>query len=141
MRKSVLVLLTLAITAPAAALADTLTITVTGVRDDKGTVRAAIYDNEASFPKLGEARAAAIVKAAAGEIRLVIENLPPGRYAVAAFHDENDNGKLDRDSLGIPTEGYGFSNDARGSFGPPKFAQAAFQLGGKAQAISLALDY
>ena len=127
--------------AAAAAGAETLTVTVTGVRSPNGTVRAAIYDSEANFLDAAKARAAASAEAAAGEVRIVVENLPAGRYAVAAFHDENDNGKLDRDSLNIPTEGYGFSNDARGRFGPPKFGQAAFQLGDSSHAITLALDY
>ena len=54
--------------------------------------------------------------------------LPPGTWAVLSFQDENDNGKLDRNVLGIPKERYAFSRDARGRFGPPSFEDAAFVL-------------
>jgi uncharacterized protein (DUF2141 family) len=60
----------------------------------------------------------------------VIFKLPasPGRYAVSAYHDANQNGKLDRNLVGLPTEGYGFSRDARIRFGPPSFDDAAFDI-------------
>jgi uncharacterized protein (DUF2141 family) len=51
-----------------------------------------------------------------------------GEYAVKVFHDENGNGELDKGILGIPEEAYGFSNDARGSMGPPEYEKAAFRL-------------
>ncbi|MEO8590991.1 MAG: DUF2141 domain-containing protein [Flavobacteriales bacterium] len=53
-------------------------------------------------------------------------DLTVGRYAIKAFHDVNDNGKLDTNWIGIPSEPYGFSNDAMGTFGPPSFEQAGF---------------
>ena len=59
----------------------------------------------------------------------VFEDVPFGVYAIKAFHDENLNSDLDKNLMGIPTEDYGFSNDARGAFGPPKFEAAKFQLG------------
>ena len=48
------------------------------------------------------------------------EDLAPGRYALSAFHNENDNGELDTNLLGVPSEGYGFGNDASAAFGPPR---------------------
>ena len=57
-----------------------------------------------------------------------VENLQPGTYAVAVYHDLNGNGELDRTTLGPPDEPYGFSNDARGTFGPPKFDKAAIEI-------------
>lgn len=67
--------------------------------------------------------------------------LPSGRYAVIVFHDENDNGLLDTDFLGIPTEGYGFSNNAMGVFGPPSFAAVAVTLAGANVSIVISLNY
>ena len=64
-----------------------------------------------------------------------------GRYAAIAFHDENGNGKLDKNFLGVPTEPYGFSNDAQGFLGPPTFDAAAVALGGGNEAIRIALVY
>lgn len=71
-----------------------------------------------------------IVSDAAGEtVTMTVPDLPPGRYAVAAYIDSNRNGKQDKNFLGVPKEDYGFSNDARGMFGPPDFAEAAFDIG------------
>ncbi|MCZ7687277.1 MAG: DUF2141 domain-containing protein [Sandaracinaceae bacterium] len=61
--------------------------------------------------------------------RCVFEGVEPGaQYAVAAFHDENGNDDLDRGVFGIPTEGTGASNDARGFMGPPRWEHARFVL-------------
>ena len=59
---------------------------------------------------------------------VLLAGIPQGTYAIACYHDENDNGKLDSNFLGIPKEGTGASNNARGSIGPPKFKDAKFQL-------------
>ena len=61
-------------------------------------------------------------------VRVVFNNLPNGTYAIKVFHDVNDNGVLDTNWLGIPTEPYGFSKDAMGTFGPPSFQQASFTV-------------
>jgi uncharacterized protein (DUF2141 family) len=55
-------------------------------------------------------------------------NLKPGKYAVRYFHDENLNGKMDTNLLGKPTEGYGFSNNVIGKFGPPPFEKWLFEI-------------
>jgi uncharacterized protein (DUF2141 family) len=59
---------------------------------------------------------------------VVLENVVPGRYAVSFIHDENENKKLDTNFLGIPTEGFGFSRDAMGTFGPPGFDATAVNV-------------
>ena len=66
-------------------------------------------------------------------------DLPPGTYAIALIHDENSNGELDTNALGLPTEAFGFSNQARARFGPPQFERAAFELpaGGVTTNISM----
>ena len=55
-------------------------------------------------------------------------DLPKGTYGIRYFHDENDNNEMDRNVMGMPKEGYGFSNDAIGLFGPPGFKDYSFQL-------------
>lgn len=67
--------------------------------------------------------------------------VPPGVWAVQAYHDENDNEEVDRDALGIPTEGIGFSNNAPFRFGPPSYHDAKIQLGTEGGKISLRLRY
>ena len=59
-----------------------------------------------------------------------IENLKPGKYAVRYYHDENLNGKMETNLVGKPTEGYGFSNNVIGKFGPPPFEKWLFELNG-----------
>jgi len=127
--------------APAAAHAGDLTLTVKEVQSAQGSVLAAVWDNAAAFPKPPAAKARCKVKAAQGHVTCVFHNLAAGRYAFIAFHDANDNGKLDRNSLGVPTEGYAFSNNAVGSGGPPSFDQAAFSFSGANQSMAIALDY
>lgn len=75
---------------------------------------------------------------AGGEVR-VSRQLPPGRYAVMAYHDRNANGRLDTLPIGLPTEPYGFSNNSRGAFGPAAWSSAVFSLGedGAQQVIRL----
>jgi uncharacterized protein (DUF2141 family) len=69
--------------------------------------------------------------AAAGAVALTLPDIPPGTYAVQAFHDENDNFDIDRNLLGLPPEGImGFSNDAPMRFGPPRFDDAAIEIDG-----------
>ena len=67
--------------------------------------------------------------------------IKPGIYAVSVFHDENSNGKLDTSFLGIPREGVGASNGARGHLGPPKFDAAAFQFSGGRLNLEIAIKY
>ena len=125
-----------------AARAADLTVTVKEVRNAKGSVLVAVYDGEASFGKPELAKARQKAQAHQGELTFVFHDLKAGTYAVAAFHDENGNGKLDRNALGVPTEGWGFSNDAQGNAGPPKFTQAAFDLDGQAEkSIDFSLNY
>lgn len=121
-----------------AAMAASLEVVVAGVLNDKGDVRVAVCA-EADFLK-ESCPFVAHVPAHAGEVSLRLE-VPPGVWAAQAFHDENRNGKIDRNLLGIPTEGLGFSNDAPFRFGPPKFADAAFKLAAPAGRIRFSLRH
>ncbi len=119
-----------------------LTITIKDVRNGAGLVRIGVYDGAASFLKPPLAKAREQVKASPGEVKLVLHDLPAGKYAVASFHDENQSGKLEYGPLGVPLQGYGFSNDAQSPEGPPAFAQAAFDFDGKTdKTISFSLNY
>jgi uncharacterized protein (DUF2141 family) len=140
---------------PLPAAAGELRITVDGIRSPHGTVLIGLYDSAASFQKAVESSAkegcflvdpdrfAAVALRANAALRsaVVFSNLEPGRYAAVACHDENGNGKLDKSFLGVPTEPYGFSNDAQGILGPPKFEDAAMTLDGGDTAIVVRLIY
>jgi uncharacterized protein (DUF2141 family) len=67
--------------------------------------------------------------------------IEPGTYAIAVYHDENSNGKLDSNFIGIPREGVGFSNNAKGHMGPPKFDAAAFRFSGGALELKIVVAY
>ena len=113
-------------------------IAVTGVRNDRGRVHVEICP-PATFlkdcPYAGEA------PAHAGTTIVTIPNVPPGEYAAQGTQDENGNGKVDRTLFGIPTEGVGFSNDAKIRMAPPHYAEAAFQHQAAPQRITFALRY
>lgn len=69
------------------------------------------------------------VPAHPGTVTATVAGVPPGTYAVQVWHDENDNERIDRNFIGIPTESIGFSRDVRFHFGPPHFDDAAVQIG------------
>lgn len=122
------------------ASAETLTVTVTGLRGGKGTLFMTVWNDEGRF--LGDVRHAAArrkVPVSGPETTVVVEGLPRGVYAVTAFQDENGNGELDRNFIGVPKEPVGVSNDARGMMGPPKFKAAAFALNGPARSVPIRL--
>ncbi len=116
-----------------------LEVTVTGIHSAKGTILVAVCD-QATFLQ-PTCRYKGRAPAAAGSVTVRIAGVPPGSYAAQAYGDENDNGKIDRNLFGIPTEGIGFSNDAKMRFGPPSFADAAFTVGPAGGRIAFALRY
>jgi len=110
-----------------AAKAGPVAIDVSGVRRAKGHVVAAICP-KANFMHLTcpyESRAPALK----GTTTVVFPDIPPGTYAAQVFQDENDNDEVDRDLVGVPKEGVGFSNDAPIRLRGPMFADASFQVG------------
>lgn len=119
------VLLSLMLAWSASAAAATVEVRVSAV-GPKGKVNVAVCDRERF---LKECAYSASVAAQPGTTTVTVPNVPPGTWAVLAYQDENDNGKLDRNLLGIPSENYGFSRDAVGRFGPPKFEAAAIEVG------------
>lgn len=115
-----------ALSAPVAA-AD-LTVVVHNVQSGEGQVMLGLFDSASSFPKnvARGLQAAAAARDASGRVTLVVRNLSPGSYAVSAYHDLDANGRLNSNLVGLPSEPYGFSNNARGTMGPPPFQAAAF---------------
>ncbi len=121
------------------ACATTVQVTVTNIHNSHGQVLVALCPR-ADFLRphcAWQARTPALP----GAVTLTIPDVPPGTYAAQAFHDENDNGRLDRTLLGFPREAMGFSNNAPLVFGPPSFSAAAFSVSGAVTAVSFALRY
>jgi uncharacterized protein (DUF2141 family) len=124
----------------AAASGGTLTVRVTNVRNARGVVHLDVC-REAHFLK-DDCQYSGDAPAHPGETIVTVHGLPPGVYAVQAFHDENQNQKVDRALFGaIPKEGIGFSRDAPIHLSPPKWADAEFAFDGAAQTIRLRMRY
>ena len=120
----------------------TLTVIISNFRSNRGSAAVALYNQEKAFPKSPEkAIRQSFFPINDKKTVAVFENLAAGEYAVSVFHDENNNKKMDTNFLGIPKEGVGASNNARGHFGPPKYKDAKFSFSGSAQTIYINITY
>jgi uncharacterized protein (DUF2141 family) len=117
-----------------------LVVRLLGVRNETGNLRASLYLEPETFRKEDKALKVISLPAAKGESMFVFDRLPPGRYAVMVYHDENTDQKLNLRFGMFPTEGYGLSNNPK-VMGPPKFADSAFEVTGPETAISISLSY
>jgi uncharacterized protein (DUF2141 family) len=118
-------------------------VQILNIRNSTGTVDCALFESPAGFPTevLRSATNVMVIKVRQTQARCDFDDIPPGRYALAVVHDENMNGKLDTNAFGIPTEGYGFSNDVTGVFGAPAFSAASFAYDGRPLALTIRLQY
>jgi uncharacterized protein (DUF2141 family) len=115
-----------------------ITVDVSGVRSDKGQVRVSVCPRE-KF--LGDCPWFASAPAHTGVVSVTVPDIPPGRYAVQAFHDADGDGKLARNWMGMPREGIGFSNDAMAHLTYPRFSVAGFDHTAAAQHIAVTVRY
>jgi uncharacterized protein (DUF2141 family) len=120
-----------------AAGAAELTVTVDGFDRTGGQLMVGLFDSEASYNGDAERRAGARQAVSSDSVDVVFTGLEDGTYAIKLYHDENGNGELDRNMIGIPSEGYGFSNNPS-SMGPPDFEAARFAVSGDTR-ISISL--
>jgi uncharacterized protein (DUF2141 family) len=105
-----------------------LTIVVTGFENDDGEVLIAVSNSRENYESDDSAFVGVKVKIKNGKAEHIVEDLPFGEYAIKLYHDENMDGELNSNFLGIPTEDYGFSNNARGTFGPADYDDAKFSF-------------
>jgi len=103
-----------------------LTIIFSGVTSDIGDIYVGLHNKKDNFLKKHYREA--VIKIENQKAKAVFKNLPQGEYAISAFHDENDNKKLDTNFIGIPKEPIGISNNAKGFMGPPKYKDAKFLI-------------
>jgi uncharacterized protein (DUF2141 family) len=133
--------------------ASDLTVEIDGIRSASGTIMIGLYDNadgfitaikhstEAGLLNDKDRFAGMALRATLGTQRVGLMQLPYGEYAIIVFHDENDNGRLDENAWGVPTEGYGFSNNAQGLLGAPSFDAAMITLDGPKRTVAVSLIY
>jgi uncharacterized protein (DUF2141 family) len=119
--------------AAAGAQAATVDVHVSNVAGGKGSIRVAVCDRERF---LKQCAYTASMPAREGENVIAVPGVPKGTWAVLVYQDENGNGELDRNLIGIPKENYGFSRDAASKFGPPGFDEAAIQVGDEATVVA-----
>ena len=110
------------------ASAQALTVSIENIQtSQKGDIIVGIYNNSEHFTTIGKEVIGKSIAVANNEKEvLTFTYIPPGTYSIAVFHDANQNGKLDKNWLGIPKEGYGFSKNIFGSLGPPTFKETNF---------------
>lgn len=106
--------------------ADTFTVVIENIEANEGTIMLQVMAGEGEFAGESQPVASFMQRAREGELVFTTSGLPRGEYAVRVMHDRNDNGKLDSNFVGMPTEPWAFSNNATGSFGPPGWEQVKF---------------
>jgi uncharacterized protein (DUF2141 family) len=118
-------------------------VTILNIRNSIGTVDCALFDSPNGFPRdvLRSAMRLMVMKVANSQARCDFEGIPSGTYAAVVLHDENMNGKVDTNWLGVPKEGYGFSNDANAASGAPSFSKASFVYDGTTLDLTITLRY
>lgn len=132
-----------AVTCAAEPADKTLLVEVLNLRNERGMVGCALFNSAAGFPDATDKALRSMPVAILGT-RAVCEfrNLTAGTYAVSVFHDENKNGKLDKNLVGMPKEGYGTSNDVRPAMSAPEFKPASFVIGSEAMtALTVRMGY
>ena len=118
-------------------------VTILNIRNGIGTVDCALFDSPSGFPRdvMRSAMRVVVMKVPNNKARCDFEGLHAGTYALVVLHDENMNGKIDTNWLGVPKEGYGFSNDAKAALWTPSFSNASFVYDGKTLDLTITLRY
>jgi uncharacterized protein (DUF2141 family) len=129
------VLLLLGFWGSAPAEKSNLTVVIENVKAQGGTIRVAVFKQGQKFPEATPAQA----KVFSDDTKKVSLSVEPGWYAVAVYHDQNNNGQLDKKIFGIPKEPYGFSNNIRPTVSAPKFDECKIQVQGEDKVITIKL--
>jgi uncharacterized protein (DUF2141 family) len=112
------------------------------LRNSEGVVRCAVWNAPNGFPRVAADKFAGVSAPIDGNnATCVFKDLPPGTYAMAILADTNNDGHMDYDFMGLPTKGYGFSNNVKGLLGPPSFDAASFRYDGGKLTLPIRLYY
>ncbi|WP_223253686.1 DUF2141 domain-containing protein [Flavobacterium sp. LM5] len=103
-----------------------LTVTITGIQNNSGKLMAEVYNSKGKFLKSAYKTTSTSIKANTATV--IFSDLPKSDYTVMVYHDQNGNGKLDKNFIGMPKEPVACSNNAKGFMGPPKYEDAKFSL-------------
>ena len=117
-------------------------VTVTGISNQKGEIMVALFDSPEGFPQNpGKAIKLGKCPAQKGNVVIHLKEVPPGKYAIALFHDTNGDAILNTNFLGIPKEGYGVSNNIKNKMSAPKYQQAIFVHGEGPSSLTIFINY
>ncbi len=118
-------------------------VEISNIKNSTGNIACGIFGSPEGFPKKfqGSARTIIIKKIQKTQAQCNFADIPPGTYSIAVIHDENMNGELDANWMGVPTEGYGFSNTTIDEFGAPAFSAASFRYDGQNLDLTIELKY
>ena len=120
----------------------TITVRITGFRNERGIARVTLFRDSKGFPDNDalafQSRSAVITN---GQSVVDFEGAPSGDYAIGVLHDENENGRMDTNWLGLPLEGYGASNNPRNRISAPSFKSALFRVTPPSLTLSITLNY
>lgn len=105
-----------------------LTVKVTGIKGTKGLIEFGLFDDPSKYAEVGGTCRKIRKEINNKEVSCTFYNLPEKKYGVCIYHDENSNDACDKNFFGIPTEGYGFSNNKKPVFAAPTFEECSFQL-------------
>ena len=120
--------------------AGTLTVVITDLQNDDGEVLLSLSDSRENYEGDSKSYLGFKVKIENGKAKCTINDLPYGEYAIKLYHDENLDGELNSNFLGIPTEDYGFSNNATGTFGPADYDDAKFLFEQTEMAMNISVN-
>ncbi len=115
-------------------------VIITNIPENVGTAMVALSNSKEDYEKEGIAFMGRSAEVAENRAEVEFENIPYGIYAIKVFHDEDEDGELDTNFLGIPSEAYGFSNNARGSFGPAAWEDAKFTFSSEKDTLFIFVD-
>ena len=120
-----------------------INVEMLGIRNSTGAVACALFETPEGFPTefMKFAASLMMVRVRGAKATCSFQQIPPGTYALAVIHDENRDGKLATDWMGLPKEGYGFSNDAKATLGAPAFEAASFSYNGQSLEMTITLQY
>jgi uncharacterized protein (DUF2141 family) len=116
-----------------------LVVNIKNIKNKNGDILIGLYDSSSNFPR--KVASGKVVKVTDMDMQVTFSGIKPGNYAVSVFHDENQNKDLDLSKLGMPKEGYGFSNNVVGLIGPPSFRKARFDVPAGNSAITIKMKY
>lgn len=105
-----------------------LTLKVTNIQPLTGNVMVAVFNSKETYFDIDKMFAGCEIPADSAVVSYTFQGLPVGTYAITIYHDEDGNGEMNRSWIGMPNEGYAFSNNYTSLIKPASFSDAAFQL-------------